>query len=239
MPHREMTMAELAAYLHVAPADVESLVRQGGIPFERKGERVVFRRNDIDAWASQRLLGSSREHLQVFHRKSSARAHDLSQQHAIISELARAECIAAAMTCRTRASIIREMIKVAEHAGLLYDPADLLKSIESRERLCSTAIPGGIALLHPRSPNPFFSEDSFVTLGRTVQSIPFGAPDGSTTDLFFLVCCQEESLHLHVLARLCMMARDTAMIQDLREADGAPAMREALARAEADIIRRL
>ncbi len=239
MPHREMTMAELAAYLHVTPPDVEGLVRQGGIPFERKGARVVFRRNDIDAWASQRLLGSSRENLQVFHRKSSARAHDLSRQHAIVAELVRADCIAVAMTCRTRASVIRGMIKIAECAGLLYDPADLLKSIESRERLCSTAIPGGIALLHPRSPNPFFSEDSFVALGRTIQSIPFGATDGSTTDLFFLVCCQEESLHLHVLARLCMMVRDTALIQELREAEGPSAMHEALARAETDVIRHL
>ncbi|MBP7831027.1 MAG: PTS sugar transporter subunit IIA [Kiritimatiellae bacterium] len=234
-----MTLDELAAYLHVSRDDLDLLVRREEIPFERKGDRVVFRRSEIDAWASQRLLGSSREHLQVFHQKSSAKAHDLSNSHAIIGELVRVRGIEPALACRTRASVIREMVKVAEGTGLLYDPADLLKSIESRERLCSTALPGGIALLHPRSPNPYLSEDSFVVLGRTVQSLPFGAADGSTTDLFFLVCCQEESLHLHVLARLCMMSRDTDLIRRLREAPGAREMHEDLMQAETDIIRRL
>ncbi|MBU1909348.1 MAG: PTS sugar transporter subunit IIA, partial [Verrucomicrobia bacterium] len=82
-------------------------------------------------------------------------------------------------------------------------------------------------------------EDSFVLLGRTIQSIPFGAPDGSTSDLFFLVCCQDESLHLHVLARLCMMGRDTDLIMALREADGARSMYEILVRSEAEIVRGL
>lgn len=239
MPHREMTLDELAAYLHVSTNDLDLLVRREEIPFERKGDRVVFRRSEIDAWASQRLLGSSRENLQVFHEKSSAKAHDISKSHAIIGELVRVQGIEPALACRTRASVIREMVKVAEGAGLLYDPADLLKSIESRERLCSTALPGGIALLHPRSPNPYLSEDSFIVLGRTVQSLPFGAADGSTTDLFFLVCCQEESLHLHVLARLCMMSRNTNLIHELREAPDAPAMHDILTRSESEVIRGL
>ncbi|MBU1694763.1 MAG: PTS sugar transporter subunit IIA [Verrucomicrobia bacterium] len=239
MTHREMTPGEASAYLHVSREDLDLLVRREEIPFERKGDRVVFRRSDIDAWASQRLLGSSRETLQRFHRKSSAKAHDLSKQHAIIAELTRADFIEPALACRTRSSVLREMVKLAERTGLLYDPADLLKSIDARERLCSTALQGGIALLHPRSPSAYFSEDSFVLLGRTIQSIPFGAPDGSTSDLFFLVCCQDESLHLHVLARLCMMGRDTDLIMALREADGARSMYEILVRSEAEIVRGL
>jgi PTS system nitrogen regulatory IIA component len=239
MPHREMTLDEASAYLHVSRPDLELLVRQGDIPFERKGGRVVFRHTEIDAWASQRLLKSNRETLQRFHRKSSAKAHDLSKQHAIISELIRPDFIEPAMACRTRASVIREMVKVAERTGLLYDPADLLKSIEARERLCSTALHDGIALLHPRSPSAYFSEDSFVLLGRTIQGIPFGAPDGSITDLFFLVCCQDESLHLHVLARLCMMGRDTDLIWALHESADAHSMYNILVRSESEIVRRL
>ena len=234
-----MKLDELSAYLHISREDLDLLVRRSEIPFERKGERVVFRRAEIDAWASQRLLGASRETLQRFHRKSSAKAHDLSKQNAIIAELIKADFIQPALSCRTRASVIREMVKLAERTGLLYNPADLLKSIEARERLCSTALHDGIALLHPRSPDAYFSVDSFVLLGRTIQSIPFGAPDGSTTDLFFLICCQDESLHLHVLARLCMMGRDTDMIRALREAADAPAMHEILLRTESEIIRSL
>ena len=239
MPYREMTLAELSAYLHVQREDLDRLVRREEIPFERKGDRVVFRRAEIDAWASQRLLGSTRKNLRQFHRESSATVRELSRQHAIIVDLCRPGFIEPALTCRTRASVLREMVNMAARTGLLYDPADLLKSIEYRERLCSTALPGGIAILHPRSPSPYISEDSFIVLGRTVQAIPFGAADGSTTDLFFLVCCQDERLHLHVLARLCMMGRDTDMIEALRGAADAAAMHDILAQSEAAIIRNL
>ena len=40
------------------------------IPFERRGERVVFRKRDIDMWASQRILRLSEQRLAASHEKS-------------------------------------------------------------------------------------------------------------------------------------------------------------------------
>ena len=39
--------------------------------------------------------------------------------------------------------------------------------------------------------------------------------DGSLTRLFFLICCKDESTHLHVLARLATMLHDQADVEDL------------------------
>jgi mannitol/fructose-specific phosphotransferase system IIA component (Ntr-type) len=128
------------------------------------------------------------------------------------------------------------MTRVAEATGLLIERDGLLDSLLEREDLCSTALPGGLALLHPRHHDPYTFEDSFVVLGRTVQPIPFGAPDGGKTDLFFLICCQDDRIHLHVLARLSMMCCHTALVADLRACEDADEMYERILSAEREVI---
>ena len=47
------------------------------------------------------------------------------------------------------------------------------------------------------------------------RGIPFGALDGKLTRLFFLICCKDESTHLHVLARLAQMLHDPSAIETI------------------------
>lgn len=238
MPHRIFNLHEVAEYLHLTRPDVETLVRRNEIPFEKKGEKLVFRRNEVDAWASQRMLGS-RQKLDDFHAKSSKRPPVPAKDHAIIPELLKRSFILPALKAKTKASVLGEMVKLAEATGLLLSKSDLAESLREREKMCSTALAGGIALLHPRHHQPFMFSESFVVLGRTPQPVPFGAPDGHTTDLFFLVCAKEERLHLHILARLCVLCYQTSLLIDLREADSAEAMYDNLVQAENEIIRHL
>jgi excisionase family DNA binding protein len=239
MPHRRFNLKEVAAYLHLPAADVEQLVHHGEIPFERQGERATFVKREIDAWASQRILGLTKQRLETYHRRTSVAAHDLSKQHAIVAELLRRESLEPALASRTKPGALRDMVKLAERTGLVYTPDELLTSLQEREKLCSTGLPGGVALPHPRHQDPYMFGDSFVALGRAVHPIPFGAPDGGPADLFFLICCQDDRIHLHVLARLCMMCAQTEMVPALRAAADADGMFEALAQAEQEIIRRL
>jgi PTS system nitrogen regulatory IIA component len=239
LPFRVLSLDEVVDYLHVSRADVERLVHYKEIPFEMQGDRLVFRQNEIDAWASRRILGFSEEHLRNYHKKSSAKAHDLSKQHAIVPELFKAEFIASAMTSKTKASILRDMVQLAEGTGLVNYPQELLRSMEERERMCSTALPGGMAILHPRNHEPYMFGDSFVVVGKTVQPVPFGSPDGSTTDVFFLICCQDDRIHLHVLARICMMCQQTSLLLELREAQEPAQMYELLLKSEEEVIQQL
>ena len=123
-----------------------------------------------------------------------------------------AGAIASAMTSKTKASVLRDLVALAEKTGNLCDPKTLLASLEAREELCSTAVPGGFALPHPRSHDPYLFETSFIVVGRPVQEIHFGAPDGQPTHLFFLICCQDDRLHLHTLARLCLIVQKTKLL---------------------------
>jgi len=239
VPYRVFNLDEVASYLHLSKQDIQELVKRDEIPCERQGDRIVFRKKNIDGWASQRILRLNGNSLVAYHRKSSAKAHDLSKKHAIIPEILKPEYIDPATTSKTKASVIRDLVKLAGDTGLVPNARDLLKSLEERERLGSTALAGGIALLHPRNHEPYMFEDSFLVVGRTIQPIPFGSPDGSTTDLFFLICCQDDRIHLHVLARICMICHHTSMLVEARDTTNPKAIYELLVKAEEEVVQQL
>ncbi|MEI8079966.1 MAG: PTS sugar transporter subunit IIA, partial [bacterium] len=197
MPNRTFNLDEAAEYLHLAKRDVEKLALHREIPCERQSGRVYFVRREVDAWASQRILGLSKARLETYHHDGAARVcHRLGRTQAMVAELLRPAALKPTLASRTKAAVLRDMVALAERTELLYDPADLLNSLREREELCSTALEHGVALLHPRHHDPYLASDSFIALGRT-QPLPFGASDGQKTDLFFLVCCQDDSIHLH------------------------------------------
>ena len=236
MPHRTYSLEEVARRLHLTVPDVARLVKHQDIPCEKHGDRVVFRKNEIDAWASRRILGLDGRGLTEFHRQTSQDAHPTAPGDALMPQMIRPGYIDAALPAKTKASVLREMAALANQTGLVCDPQGLGEGIQAREELCSTGVPGGLALLHARFPDVYMFESPFLVLGRTVQEIPFGAPDGGGTDLFFLLCCPDDRLHLHALARLCMMALKTELLSQLRAAPDAEAMRERVNAAEAEVL---
>ncbi len=236
MPFQLLDLEEVANYLHLTPADIEQRVKHREIPFERRGDRVVFRKRDIDAWASQRILGLPGQRLVDYHEQSTRHTRKILPQETILPEMLQSGAIASAMTSKTKASVLRDLVALADKTGNLGDPKTLLASLEAREELCSTAVPGGFALPHPRSHDPYLFETSFLVVGRPVQEIHFGAPDGEPTHLFFLICCQNDQLHLHTLARLCLIAQKTRLLDQLRAAPDAEAMRNSLIVAEQEIL---
>jgi excisionase family DNA binding protein len=236
MPYRTFGIDEVARYLHLSRTDLDRLIKDQDIPFERHGERLVFRKVEIDAWASQRILGLEGRHLAEYHQKSSRGAQQIVAQEAIMPEMVQREFIEPALTAKTKASVLRQMAVLAENTGRVSDPRALLEGLEAREELCSTGIPGGLALLHSRNPESYLFETAFLALGRTIQQIPFGAPDGQATNLFFLIGCPDDRMHLHTLARLCLMAQKTDLLVDLRQAVDADAMCECILAAEQAVL---
>lgn len=238
MPYKVFNADEAAAYLHVPREALDRLVKNKEIPFQVQGGRTVFTRYDIDAWASQRILRLSGESLDQYHRES-GRARREAGQAALMPELVRAEWIEPALAGRTAGAVLREMVKVADRSERVCDPRQLQVLLEEREALCSTGLPGGLAILHPRQHTPYMFSESFMAVGRTVSAVPFGAPDGELTDLFFLLGCGDDGVHLHTLARLCAMCQKTGLLKGLRQAETAEEMAGALLASEQELLKKV
>ncbi|HWW01655.1 MAG TPA: PTS sugar transporter subunit IIA [Candidatus Acidoferrum sp.] len=148
----------------------------------------------------------------------------------------RPEFIDPALPAKTKASVLREMVALAQKTGQVCDAGSLLAGLEAREKLCSTGLPGGLALLHTRVPEAYLFEAAFIVLGRTLQDIPFGAPDGRPTNLFFLLACPDDRLHLHTLARLCLMVQKSELLAELRQAPDAETMHQCLIASETAVL---
>ena len=232
MAYQILTLDAVAEYLHLTADDIAHRVKCNEIPHEKRGHRLVFSKDEIDLWASQRILRLPGQRLAEYHRKSTRGTREILPRRTLLPEMLQPGFIAPALPAKTKSSVLHEMVTLAAASGRLNNPQDLLASLTAREALCSTGMPGGFALLHPRVPDPYLFETSFIVLGRTVQEIYFGAPDGQPTSLFFLICCQDDRLHLHILARICLMARQTAILDQLRQSPDSAAMHACLLAAE-------
>ncbi|MDF3129150.1 PTS sugar transporter subunit IIA [Kiritimatiellaeota bacterium B1221] len=236
MPHRILTLNELVDYLHLEAGDIRLLVKRDEIPHRKQGNEILFPQIEIDSWASQRLLGLPDKEIDAFHKRSTAKMHDLSERHALLPELIKTHHIDAFLEGKTKAKVIRNMIDLATRTDMVWDEEGLLTAIEKREELHSTAMPCGAALLHPSHHEPYMFEDSLILLGRTQQPVLFGAPGGAYTRFFFLICSQEDRIHLHLLARISMICRETEVLDQMMDAGDANDMHSMLLAAELEMM---
>jgi len=239
MPHRTLSLQQAARHIRIPERELFHLVQRDEIDYIRQGDDVVFEHRILDDWAQKRILGLPTRTLTEHHRQETAGRSGKNADDALMARLFRPEGIDPALASRTKPGVIRDMVALAVSTGLLYDDAAFQREIEAREEAGSTAIGGGAAFLHARYHDPFHASDSFIALGKTIQHIFFGAQDGAQTDLFFLICCTDDALHLHTLARLCMMAHGTSLLPDLRAADTADEMHHILVNAERDLLKKL
>lgn len=236
MPYRTFNLEEAASYLNIDVSELKQLVKNGEIPFEKRGDKIVFKRAEIDDWASKRILEMSDGKLAKYHQTSTDKVKKILDKEALIPHLLKKEYINPSLAGKTKASVIREMAKFVDELGLITDVNELIEELIAREDLCSTGLPGGIAILHTRSRHPYMFIESFLAVGKSIQKIYFGAPDGEPTDIFFLCCCKEDQLHLHTLARVCMLARESEFLESLRQSTDAEEIYNLIIETEKSIL---
>ena len=237
MPHRILTLQQAAKHIRIPERELFHLVQREEIPYLRRGEEVVFEHRLLDDWAQRRILGLPTQSLSDQHREATVDRTKKATEDALVEQLFKPEWIDPAMSARTKPAVLRDMVALAMRTERLYDDAALVRELEAREEVASTAIGGGAAFLHARYHDPYLCSESFVVFGRTVQPIFFGAQDGEQTDLFFLICCTDDTLHLHTLARLCTMAHGSLMLSDLRVATTSDELFAVLRNAEHDLLK--
>jgi PTS system nitrogen regulatory IIA component len=232
MPYRNMSLAEIAAHIGMDAREVKRLADRGILPGQLIGGEWRFNRFQMLEWLQREMHTLDQRHIENLDRAMST-----ADNEAIISSLLATEAIDMKLRARSRPSVLRELVGLAERTGMVYDRAEIIDALEQRETLASTALPGGIAFPHPRRPLSHATAEPMLCLARVPAGIPYGAPDGRLTDLFVLVCCHDERQHLQALARLAQLF-NSDLPQTLRETDGAAAALEIVLDTERQVLRR-
>jgi nitrogen PTS system EIIA component len=218
----------LAAYLHLDVPQVLRLVERGRLPGRKVAGQWRFAQAEVHHWLEERIGLASDEQLVEMEGVLRRAAGTHQEPSLSLAELLPLEAIAVPLGARTRGSVITSMVEAAARTGWLWDTAKMAEAVRAREDLLPTAQESGIALLHPRRPLANILGQAFLAFGRTEGGIPFGAPRGVLTDLFFLILSVDDRGHLQVLARLSRMISDPAVIQALREAGEPTGVREVI-----------
>jgi PTS system nitrogen regulatory IIA component len=212
-----MNLEQLATYLQRDVREVSRLASRGHLPGRKVGGQWRFARAEINQWIETQIPDYTDQELTALEK----RGPDSEDGEQLMSALLSEASMAVPMAASTRASALKELVTLAEQTWQVYDPVAILDAIRQREEIASTGLPSGVAIPHPRRPLPGALGESVMAYGRTTSGIPFGAPGGTLTDIFFLVCCRDDRTHLQVLARLSRLLLRPGFVDDLRAAETA------------------
>lgn len=216
MSHEVYSLDELARQLGRDRREIEKLVSRGRIPGRKVGGDWQFHQREITHWLEREMREYSERELAVV--EESQQSPDLNPEIPV-SGLITEETISVPLEARTKRSVLESLVETAGQTWHVWEPAAVLAAVQEREDALSTALPGGVALPHPRNPMPEVLGQSVVAFGRTLSGIPFGGGGRDMTDLFFLILCLDSRTHLQVLARLGRMIQLPDFLAQLRTAE--------------------
>ncbi len=214
MGNEMMDLDQLARYLHRDVREVTKMASRGYLPGHKVSGEWRFAQAEINLWIENQMHAYTEQELAALENRA-APAED---PETVLAALLQPASVAVPLAATTRASVLKELVGLAEQTWQVYDPDAILQAIRQREEMGTTALASGVAIPHPRRPLPAALGESVLAYGRTANGIPFGAPHGILTDIFFLVCCRDDRTHLRVLARLSRLLLRPGFLDDLRAA---------------------
>jgi len=117
----------------------------------------------------------------------------------------------------TKREVLSQLVEPLERSGRLPKAGPFLNSLVNRERLASTAVGGGVALPHPRTPVRGLFREPAIAMGISREGVDFASVDGKPVHVFFLICATSEEEHLRLMAQLSYLIRRPGIVQRLRE----------------------
>ena len=219
MSQETFNLRQAAEHVHLDANELRHIAQRGEIAAEERGGEWYFRHRDLDEWAQRDLLAAGRREQIRRHQSILDEHRRAKREDWRLWRLFRPTGIDLALPGKAKAGIVRDMSDLAAGTGCVYDVDGLYSELKDREDIASTAVGEGAAFLHPRFHDPYLFEESFIAYGRSQRPVFFGAADGEPTSHFFLICSTDHDEHLHILARLAVMAHSTEFLTLLSEAE--------------------
>jgi nitrogen PTS system EIIA component len=224
------TAQQLADYLQLSKRTIYRLVERNQIPAVRVGGQWRFPKSAVDYWLDMRLSVLPSSDLNVLQADVAESSHSLAEALADTNALI-------AVPAGDKSAVVRAFVGRVEFPG----PVDrdlVTRRVLEREELCSTAMPGGVAVLHTArwEPRVLRSHD-VVAVARLSEPVDFGALDGGRTESLVLVLARNERSHLVLLTRMTRLCHEAAFVRQLGAARSAAKVRALVVDFERTVFR--
>ncbi len=210
MGNEMMDLDQLAVYLQRDAREVSKMASRGYLPGHKVSGEWRFHPAEINHWIETQMHAYTEQELTALEQGA--------DQGPLLSSLLSENAMAVPLRASSRASVLKELVRLAEQSWQVFDPEAVLEAIRQREEMGSTALDSGVAVPHPRRALPRALGDHVVAYGRTLNPVPFGSGRSGLTDIFFLVCCRDDRTQLRVLARLSRLMLRPGFVDELRAA---------------------
>ncbi len=197
-----LDVRESARLLGVSPDTLRRWARQGLLGMRAPGGELRFERPELEAWA--RRQGLALREIPV--AAPTWPKVDDAAARPFLTALGRGGVLEAVSGAEP-AEVLASMVSRAELADCA-DRAALLEQLVARESLGTTGLGHGVALPHPRTPNPAFAAVPTVVLGLLEQPVDWKAVDGRPVHAAMLLLSPTPPEHLKVLSRAAFLLRD-------------------------------
>src|SRR5207248_6466726 len=120
-----MNLEQLATYLQRDVREVSKLASRGHLPGQKVGGQWRFARAEINHWIETQIPDYTDKQLTALERRDLGSA----DQELLVSGLLSEVCMAVPLAASTRASVLKQLVALAEQTWQVYDPAATLDAI--------------------------------------------------------------------------------------------------------------
>ena len=231
---RSYTLAELAKFLRVQPKQLQKLAENETLKGRKVQGEWVFALPDVVLWMESEIVEPESPNDEF--EKTLAPSAGADDEEASLAGIFVESAIDLNFPAKTKESVIRNITKLAADAGVLWDPDGMADALREREEMASTALDVGVAILHPRQPQPHIIAQNFLALGLAGRGVPFGGGFNNLTDVFFLLCCDSDRVYHRMLNRLARVLKSEGFLDALRECQTPFDAKKLLADAEKALV---
>jgi len=203
----ELSVKDTAKMLGVSQKTIYRWLQENKIPAFRLNGVYRFDKHAVIEWLSQRAMPVS-DHIINAHTS-------LDKKLPTLHEALRNGGVFYRVGGSTREDVLKEIVSLMPLPELL-DRNQLFKILLLRENLAPTAIGGGIALPHVRSPVVMHTERPLIMLSFLENKVDFLALDRKPVHIVFTIISPTIRTHLHLLRHLTHALQNEAFLKAVK-----------------------
>lgn len=189
----DLTIKDISTLLLKPEKEIEKLIKNKEIPFQKINDRILFNKQQIIEWA----LGKNFP-LNISHHRKMSEYHVESLNTLLDHKTFFYNCDF------FETSYIEQMVKMIELEKSI-DREVIIQLLKKREELMSTAIGNGISLPHPRIPLMVGRNKPLINFFFPKKKLEIKSLDEKPVHTLILIISQSIKQHLSLLAHMSFL----------------------------------